>query len=71
MSHEGTLTLLGVLILLAPFLGLPYSWLMVILPLAGLSIITLSIILRARGLKEVVVHTHTVHEEETPAYSAT
>lgn len=53
MSHEGTLTLLGILTVLAPFLGLPYSWLMVIIPILGLAIVALSVLLRARSMSEV------------------
>ncbi len=61
MSHEGTLILLGILVVLTPFLGLPYSWLMVIIPLLGLLVLGFAILLRARGLAEVPVH----REEES------
>ncbi len=36
MSKRATLILLGLLILLCPFIGLPYSWLMWVLPVLGL-----------------------------------
>lgn len=36
MSRERILIALGVLIALSPFVGLPYAWLMVFLPIAGL-----------------------------------
>jgi len=52
MSHESTLFLLGILAILAPFLGLPYSWLMVIVPALGLAIAALSVILRARSMQQ-------------------
>lgn len=69
MSHEGTLTLLGILVLLTPFLGLPYSWLMVILPIFGLAVMALSILLRARGMSRVPVE----HAEAvtTPSFDET
>ena len=56
MSKESTLLLLGVLIVLAPFLGLPYAWLMVVLPLCGVLVVALSIALK-KGTVE------TIHEE--------
>jgi|GEM_PF-1376334 len=51
MSNEGTLTLLGILIVLSPFLGLPYSWLMVVIPLLGVAVIGFSILVRMRGMR--------------------
>jgi hypothetical protein len=36
MSRESTLILVGVLVALAPFSGLPHSWLAVILPFLGI-----------------------------------
>lgn len=52
MSRESTLLILGVVIILAPFLGLPYAWLMVIEPLLGLGVIALAILVRARRMTE-------------------
>lgn len=42
MSKETTLIIVGVLIVLSPFLGLPESWLSVILPILGLAILVLA-----------------------------
>lgn len=50
MSREGTLILLGVIVVLSPFLGLPYSWLMWILPILGLAVLAQGIVLRMRRL---------------------
>lgn len=50
MSRESTLVLLGLLIALVPFIGLPYSWLMWILPVLGLIVLTLGVTLRAKRL---------------------
>lgn len=52
MSHEGTLTLLGLLIIATPFLGFPYTWLMGIIPVLGFCVVALSVLLRARGMSE-------------------
>lgn len=52
MSHESTILLIGILITLSPFLGLPYSWLMVVVPILGIMTAVLSIIIRARSMRE-------------------
>lgn len=41
MSKETTLIIVGVLVVLSPFLGLPESWLSVILPILGAVILVL------------------------------
>lgn len=60
MSHESTLLLIGILVVLSPFLGLPYSWLMVIVPFLGVVVVALSIILRARNMRAPEVQEVTV-----------
>lgn len=50
MSRESTLIFLGVLIALSPFIGLPYSWLMVILPILALALVLIAVALRAKRL---------------------
>lgn len=50
MSQESTILLLAILVMLSPFLGLPYSWLMVIVPLLGLAVAVLSVLLRMRQM---------------------
>ncbi|MGB4076457.1 MAG: hypothetical protein WBK28_02010 [Minisyncoccia bacterium] len=52
MSRERTIVVLAVLIALAPFLGLPYSWLMWIEPLLAAVIILLSLFARSHYIKE-------------------
>ncbi len=42
MSRNRILTLLGVLIFLSPFIGLPYSWLTVILPVLGVLVLIIA-----------------------------
>ncbi|HVX90771.1 MAG TPA: hypothetical protein VHC20_04040 [Candidatus Paceibacterota bacterium] len=41
MSKETTLIIVGVLVVLSPFLGLPESWLSVILPALGAVILVM------------------------------
>ncbi len=48
MSRETLLIALGVLIILSPYLGFPYSWLMVLLPVLGLATLGIAITLRLR-----------------------
>jgi len=67
MTRESTILLLGLVTALAPFLGLPYSWLMVILPLAGFSIVILSVLLRARRMQEPISEPTVVSYEENSA----
>ena len=42
MSKETILVIVGILVVLSPFLGLPQSWLSLILPILGLVIISLA-----------------------------
>ncbi len=53
MSHESTIFLLAIIIALVPFLGLPYSWLMVIVPVLALLLAFFAGVARARRLGEV------------------
>jgi TRAP-type C4-dicarboxylate transport system permease small subunit len=46
MSRVSTLILLGVLVFLSPFLGLPLSWLFWILPILGIAIVVAGLSLR-------------------------
>ena len=50
MTTESTLILLGILTALVPFLGLPYAWLMWLVPLLGLFVAASAVVLRARRL---------------------
>jgi len=42
MSKETILVIVGVLIVLSPFLGLPQSWLSLMLPILGLVVIVVA-----------------------------
>lgn len=71
MSHETTLLLLGILVILAPFLGLPYSWLMVMVPILGICISALAVILRARTMQRAPMpSSEAVHEQEAHAIAS-
>lgn len=48
MSRETLLIVLGALVLVAPFSGLPMSWLMVLLPVCGSVTLGIGVSLRAR-----------------------
>ena len=50
MSRESMLILLGILVVLSPFLGLPLSMLAWLLPFLGLVILGIGISLRAERL---------------------
>lgn len=52
MSRVSTLILLGVLIALSPFLGLPLSILMWVLPILGLMVLLTGVSLRARRVRK-------------------
>ena len=47
MSRETLLMLLAVATALLPFLGLPYSWLMVLVPILALSMCLIAFLLRS------------------------
>lgn len=49
MSRESILILLGILTILAPFSGLPISWLESILPVIGLAVAALGFSMRRRA----------------------
>lgn len=67
MSREGTLILLGLFVALSPFVGLPYSWLMWILPILGLIILAQAIVLRMRRLTST--QSAPRHPHDTPIAS--
>ncbi len=65
MSRESTLILFGVLVALSPFIGLPYIWLMWILPILGILVIVLGVALRAkRSAPREERVSHIDHEKE-------
>ncbi len=49
MSRESILIILGVLVLIAPWSGLPLAWLEWILPILGLAIVFTGVTLRMRA----------------------
>ncbi|HEY0010291.1 MAG TPA: hypothetical protein VGB97_00050 [Candidatus Paceibacterota bacterium] len=61
MSRETALIGLGVLIALAPYLGLPLSILGIVLPVLGLIVAAVGATLRGRN-GHALVPQHTVHE---------
>ena len=63
MSRESVLLVLAVLVILSPFLGVPYSWLMVLLPILGVLILGIAITLRARRSFERKEPEHTENHE--------
>lgn len=62
MSKKNIVTLLGVLVILSPFAGLPYSWLMVLLPLLGIGVVLTAFLMRKKETPPVAVY-----DEEPPA----
>lgn len=48
MSREPILSVLGVLVIIAPFAGLPLSWLSVFLPVIGILILLIGVTLTVR-----------------------
>ncbi|MDR3548052.1 MAG: hypothetical protein P4M11_07280 [Candidatus Pacebacteria bacterium] len=46
MSRENFLILLGILVVLSPFAGLPLAWLMWLLPILGALIVIIGIMIR-------------------------
>lgn len=61
MKRERVLLLLAVVLALTPFLGLPYLWLQVLVPLLALALLAVSL-----GKRRIVV----AHEEATPITTA-
>ncbi|HRH24401.1 MAG TPA: hypothetical protein PK109_02325 [Candidatus Paceibacterota bacterium] len=54
MARSSILILLGILVLLTPYLGLPYAWLMVLLPILGLCVLLIGITLRGKRRAPVI-----------------
>ena len=48
MTRESLLISLGALLALSPFLGLPYSWLMVIVPVLSIAVLVIGVTLRKK-----------------------
>lgn len=68
MSIEALLILLGVLVALSPFLGLPHAWVMGISLILGIAVIAIGVMLRTRKLQSRRIEEHhqptiEVHEE--------
>ncbi len=62
MHRQRMLIILGVLIALAPYLGLPYGWLMFLLPLLGIIVLSLGLSLRIKRRAPLA--------DETPSHEA-
>ncbi len=54
MARSSILILLGALVVLTPYLGLPYSWLMALLPILGVCVILIGITLRSKRRAAVI-----------------
>ena len=48
MTRESLLITLGAALALSPFFGLPYSWLMVIVPVLALTVLVIGVTLRKK-----------------------
>ncbi len=57
MSREGIIMTLGLLTAVSPFIGLPYSWLMWMLPVLGLVSFALALTLRVKRQRARAVPT--------------
>ena len=62
MTRESVLILLSVLLALSPFLGLPYSWLMVLVPVLALCVLGIAIMLRTVRAKSGPTETYDTPE---------
>lgn len=68
MSREGIIMVLAVVVMISPFVGLPYSWLAWVLPIIGLALFALALSLRVRRQRaRAVVVTPQSHEQEPPS----
>lgn len=56
MSRETLIIVLGLLTALSPFVGLPYPYLMVLLPILGLVVAASAFMLRVRRMPEPPTH---------------
>lgn len=63
MNRERALIFLSVLVIISPFVGLPYSWLSLILPLLGVASV---LVVLSRMRLRTKVPTPDIHEKETP-----
>ena len=50
MSKEMSVILLGVAVIIVPYLGVPASWRTLLLILAGLTLVVVGFLLRAQGM---------------------
>jgi cytochrome c-type biogenesis protein CcmH/NrfF len=57
MSREGVIMTFGLLTAVSPFIGLPYSWLMWLLPVLGLVSFGIALTLRVRRQRARAVPT--------------
>lgn len=68
MSREGIIMVLAVVVMVSPFVGLPYAWLLWVLPSIGFVICALALSLRVRRQRaRAVVVTPQSHEQEPPS----
>ena len=55
MSKESTLFTIGVLVLVSPYLGLPMSWLSIVLTVCGVFILSIAYLIRKEHVKKTEV----------------
>lgn len=66
MTRENVLILLGALVILAPFSGLPLSWLSFILPILGAGVVGIGILMRAVRRRAASVSSYEANQSNTP-----
>lgn len=66
MTRENVLILLGALVILAPFSGLPVSWLSFILPVLGAGIVGIGILMRSARRRATSVSSYETSQSNTP-----
>ena len=64
MSRESILLILGALVIISPWSGLPPTWMEVLLVLLGLGVVVIAITLRRRGVKTVAPAPHVAEPVE-------
>jgi len=67
MSKEMGVILLGVWVVVVPYLGLPTSWKTILIVLSGIGIVALGLLIRGETLSRRSVHRHDPFIENTPS----
>ncbi len=67
MKNGRTLIILGALVIVAPFIGLPYSWLRFMLPVLGALVLVAGVRSRPRRAQEPVPAAEPSYDEQDAA----